>query len=38
VSRFFGAPGKKSKWPPVTEVMNFKKITIIYRISFYLAQ
>jgi len=37
VARYFDARGKQSQWPPLTEIMNFKKITIIYLISFYLA-
>ena len=33
----FEARGEYTKWPPLTETINLKKITIFYWISFCLA-
>jgi len=34
----FRAQAKQWKWPPLTEITCFENITIMYRLSFYLAQ
>jgi hypothetical protein len=30
IARFFDAQGKQTQWPPLSVIMNFKQITIIY--------
>ena len=34
IIRIFVAWSDKSKWPPLTEIINFKKITIVYLSNF----
>ena len=35
---FIDVQGEELKWPPLTEILNFKIITIIYRFFTYISQ